>query len=221
MILIAELGINSHGNFEKAKRMCRKAADAGATLIKGQYYNPIKVLGPNHPDLKYAEECQFTKRQHEELADYCSGMGVPYSVSVFCPQDVGWVDSFASYHKIASRMNQNAEFIYRVEGCKKPTYMSVQPELGVRIPKRFKLLWCVREYPTSKEKILSFPYNGFGLSSHCPDITASMEAATLGAEVIEQHVCESREEKGCDISSSITFEELKELRENLYRSTIS
>lgn len=217
MIWLAEIGINHHGDFEKAKRMCSKAVDAGATLIKGQYYNPKKVLGLAHPDLQYAESCQFTKKQHEELYKYCSNLGIPYSVSVFCPQDVSWVDGFAAYHKIASRMNINAEFIYRVEGCKKPTYMSVQPELGVRIPKRFKLLWCVRKYPSSKEDILGYPYKGFGLSSHCPDITATLEAIKQGAEVVEHHLCESKEEKGCDISSSINFEELKHLIESANR----
>lgn len=209
---IAELGINHHGDFEKAKRMCSKAHDAGATYIKGQYYNPYKVLGRNHPDLNYALQCQFTRQQHEELARYCRSFGATYGLSVFSCGDVGWLDGFSKFHKIASRMNQNQEFIQRIEICKKITFMSVQPEMGVKIPDRFKLLWCVREYPTIKETVINYPYNKqFGLSSHCPDPSATLEAICNGATVVENHLCESREESGCDISSSLTFEEYAKL----------
>lgn len=208
IIYIAELGINHHGDIEKAKRMCSKAHDAGATYIKSQFYNPYKVLGKNHPELNYALQCQFTRQQHEEIARYCRSLGAHYGVAVFTPYDVGWLDGFSVFHKIASRMNQNQEFIQRIEKCKKITFMSIQPDLGVRIPERFKLMWCIREYPTMKEDILKYPYNNnFGLSSHCPDPSATLEAIKMGATVVENHLVESREEKGCDVSSSITFDE--------------
>ena len=213
MIWIAELGVNAHGDIEKMKRMCSKAYDAGATYIKGQYYNPYRVLGRQHPDLNYALQCQFTRQQHEEIARYCRSFGAHYGISVFTPYDVGWLDGFVVFHKIASRMNRNAEFIARIDQCKKITFMSIQPDtVDQRIPDRFKLMWCVREYPTFKEDILKYPYNRqYGLSSHCPDSSATFSAINLGAQVIENHLCESREEKGCDISSSLTFEEYKDL----------
>lgn len=210
--VIAELGINAHGDFDKMKRMCLKAHNAGADYIKGQFYNPYRVLGKEHPDLNYALKCQFTRQQHEELAEYCQELGTPYFVSVFDVGDIGWADRFCEVHKVASRMNRNAEFISRIDRCKKPTFMSIQPSLGIRIPARFKLMWCLREYPSTKEQILDYPYTAkLGLSSHCPDWTAALVAVKRGAVSIEQHICESRNEPGCDISSSITFEELKNL----------
>jgi|ERR1051326_5578224 N-acetylneuraminate synthase len=211
IISIAEIGVNHHGDIEKAKRMCSKAHDAGATYIKSQYYNPYKVLGKNHPDLNYALQCQFTRQQHEEIARYCRSFGAHYGLAVFSPGDVGWLDGFSVFHKIASRMNQNQEFIAKIDSCKKITFMSIQPELSVRIPERFKLMWCVREYPTVKEDIMKYPYTGFGLSSHCPDPSATLYAVNHGATVIENHLVESREEKGCDVSSSLTFEEYAKL----------
>lgn len=207
MFFIAELGLNAHGDFEKMRRMAHKALEAGATHIKGQFYNPYRVLGKDHPALNYALQCQFTRQQHEQLAKEFPN----YFVSVFNVGDIGWADSFCKVHKVASRMNRNQEFIAKLEACKKPTLMSVQPECqGIRIPDRFKLMWCVREYPTPLEEIKKYTYNkNFGLSSHCPSPEALKYALSKGAEVIEAHVCESREEEGCDISSSLTFEEFQ------------
>lgn len=208
MIYIAEIGINHDGDMVKAKRMASKALDCGATYVKFQYYSPEKVLGRDHPALQYAKQCYFSRMEHEELRKY---VGPQYMVSVFNVGDVGWADTLCSAHKIASRMNTSQEFISKIEQTKKPVFMSIQPGLGVRIPKRFNLLWCVREYPAVKEDILKYPYDGFGLSSHCPDWKATKEAIELGATVVENHICESRQEEGCDKSSSLTLEEYEKL----------
>ncbi len=212
LTFIAEIGVNHGGDFDKAQRMCRAAHKAGATYIKGQFYNPYQVLGRSHPDLNYALQCQFTRQQHELLAEYCTNLGTPYFVSVFNVGDIGWADRFCPVHKVASRMNLNQEFIAKIEQTKKPVFMSIQPEMGIRIPERFKLMWCLREYPSTKEQVLDYPYTRkLGLSSHCPDASATLEAIKRGALVIENHVCESRAEPGCDISSSLTLEEYAEL----------
>lgn len=212
---IAELGINAHGNPEKMLRMISKAVDSGATYIKGQFYEPVKVLGATHPELRYAIKCQFSKGQHETFAKYAESLGGRYFVSVFNPLDVKWASQFGVM-KVASRMNKNQEFLAKVNATHLPTFMSVQPELSIKkaYNKRFSLLWCVREYPTSKEAILQYPYRGFGLSSHCPDPSASFEAYKAGCHVFENHICEAKDEVGCDIGSSIDFKEYAALIES-------
>lgn len=213
-ILIAELGINSAGDFNKAKLMISKALASGATYCKGQLYDPIKLLGSKSPYLEEATKAQFTKQQHEDLAKFGNSIGIKYFVSVFDVRDVEWASRFGLM-KIASRMNRSSSFVAAVEKCKLPTFMSVQPDVDIRVPERFKLLWCVPKYPTSKEEILKYPYDNFGLSTHCPDITATLEAIKLGARIIEHHVCIDKNDIGCDISSSITFEDFKKLRLSL------
>ena len=208
---ICEIGINHHGDMEKAFRMIEKAKESGASFAKFQYYSPIKVLGKEHPALDYASQCFLSKGQHETLKRHCETVGIDYLVSVFDVRDVAWADSLCKAHKIASRMNQNAAFISAIERTKKPVFMSVQPELSVRIPDRFNLMWCIRDYPATKKDVLAYPYRGFGLSSHCPDPSATLEAWKAGARVIENHVCESHMENGCDISSSLTFDEYREI----------
>lgn len=210
MFWIAEIGINHHGDFDKAKRMIQKAKECGATAVKFQKYNPIKLLGKNSPYLKDAY--QFSWKELTELSSFSKQLSIKFGCSVFDINDVPIVDRISDYHKIASRMNRNQEFISKIEKCKKLTFMSIQPDMGTKVPERFKLMWCITQYPTLKEDILKYPYNkDFGLSSHCPDISVIEYAIEKGAKVIEVHVCEDKNEVGCDISSSITFDNLKRL----------
>ncbi len=209
-LFIAEIGLNHQGNLNKAFRMVDSAKAAGAHIAKFQFYSPIDVLGRENPALDYAISCQLTRSEHEKLRDHCHRVGIEYLVSIFDLHDILWADSLCKRHKIASRMNQNQEFIAKIEELKKPVIMSIQPELTVRrsFRDRFYFMWCVRDYPATKEKVLrpTFSYK-YGLSSHCPDYTANVEAYRRGARIFENHVCESREETGCDIASSLTFEE--------------
>jgi sialic acid synthase SpsE len=201
---IAEIGVNHLGSFDKALRMMYKARDVGASAVKFQKYNPIKVLGKNHPALNDAHQLSWAELT--QLSKEAHWIGLKFGCSVFDVNDVPIVDAISDFHKVASRMNLRQEFISAIDKCKKPTYISIQPELGIRIPDRFNLLWCIREYPSLKEDVLKYTYNkNFGLSSHCPDWTASYEAVKQGATVIENHVKESDEDLGCDMSSSLNF----------------
>lgn len=211
---ICEIGINHGGNMEKAFRMIDRAKYCGADYAKFQFYDPAKVLGKKHPAYKYALQCYFTKPQHEDLMRYCNMSGIEYLVSVFDVKDVAWADTLCNSHKIATRMNQNQSFIEAIAATGKPVFMSVSPDIQVKKEylEKFKLMWCIPgKYPSTPEEILAYPYKGFGLSSHCPDPRASLEAYYQGCRLFENHVAESKNETGCDIGSSLDFNEYKAL----------
>jgi N,N'-diacetyllegionaminate synthase len=209
--LIAEIGVNHDGDLEKAKRMVLAAKDAGVTIVKFQHYDPFKLLGPLSPYLTYATQCQFSKEQHEELKRFCDSVGAEYLVSVFDIADVRWADSLCKRHKVASRMNRDQEFISALLKTDKPVIISTQsydplPLYGV------DYMFCITEYPTNLDRMANLPCNNrLGLSSHCPSIAPSLKAVAQGAKIIEHHVTFDRNEPGCDKSSSITFDELKQL----------
>lgn len=211
-LFIAEIGINHHGNLSKAFRMVKLAKDSGAHIAKFQYYDPVRLLGANYPDLDYIIHCQFKQKDHERLATYCKEIGIEYLVSVFEIQDVAWAASLCKRMKVASRMNRNLEFLSYIDRTKLPVIMSIQPDLSLRkyYQDRFYFMWCRQEYPATYGQTIApqFSYK-YGLSSHCPDWNVIPDAYKKGARIFENHVCESRSEKGCDISSSITFDELK------------
>lgn len=213
-IFIAEIGINHHGNMEKAFRMIDSAKMCGADFVKFQYYNPAKVLGRKHPAYQYATQCFLSKEQHETLRVYCYSVGIHYLVSVFDVKDVHWANTLCTAHKIATRMNTNQEFIAAIAKTNKPVFMSVSPDIKVKknYLEKFQLMWCIPgKYPSDIDEILAYPYEGFGLSSHCPDPRASLEAYYKGCRLFENHLCESKTELGCDISSSLDFNEYRAL----------
>lgn len=209
--IICELGINHDGSYEKALRMIDCAKVAGIKTVKFQHYDALKLLGPASPYLQYAASCQFTKSQHEDLKRYCHINDMEYLVSVFDIADVSWANGLCKRHKVASRMNKNKEFIQALINTGKPVIVSTQASNPMWMP-NVEFMYCITEYPTPLEKMSKLPCSKtLGLSSHCPSIAPSLTAVAQGAKLLEHHVTYSRNDPGCDHSSSITFEELKQL----------
>lgn len=198
--------------------MTKLAKEAGANIVKFQYYDPVDVLGKDHPALDYVLSCRLKQKDHEKLALYCQDLGVEYLVSAFDVKDIPWAASLCKRMKIASRMNQNLEFIAHVERTKLPVIMSIQPDTTIRKchRDRFYFMWCVRNYPSTMEEVLkgNFSYK-YGLSSHCPDYRASVEAYKQGARIFENHVKEFDTDQGCDMSSSITLTDYKRMTDEI------
>lgn len=209
--IIAELGINHDGDFDKALRMLDATVKTGVKIAKFQHYDALKLLGKDSPYLEYASQCQFSKREHELLKRYCDGVGLEYLVSVFDIADIKWADGLCRRHKVASRMNKDYAFIKVLRDTEKEVIISTQePHYGPGPQLRY--MYCVTKYPTPERELEHLPCNKYlGLSSHCPSINPSLTAIAQGANLIEHHVTFSREDKGCDHTSSITFEELGQL----------
>lgn len=209
--IIAELGINHDGDFEKAVHMIDEVAATGVKIVKFQHYDPLTLLGPDSPYLDYASKCQFTKDQHWQLKQFCDKAGLEYLVSVFDIADIPWANSLCKRHKVASRMNQNPDFIKALRDTGKEVIMSVQIKPSFFV-EDLRHMYCITKYPTPKEELMSLPCNeDLGLSSHCPSIEPSLLAILQGADLIEHHVTFDRTDEGCDHGSSITFMELEML----------
>ena len=201
--IICEAGVNHSGNLDYAKQQIDVAAECGASVVKFQHYDALKLLGSTSPYLEYATKCQIGRDKHEELAKYCEHAGIPYAVSVFDVLDLEWAASLSPFIKVASRMNQDESFIAKALTLKKPVIMSVQkmPEV---IDPRIAYMFCVTNYPSTEEDYAYFPYSAkFGISSHCPEADPSLKAAWAGARLFENHLALSKEDEGCDITSSI------------------
>jgi N,N'-diacetyllegionaminate synthase len=209
--IICELGINHDGNFGKALDMINAAKNAGVKIVKFQHYDALKLLGPDSPYLAYASKCQFTKYEHEQLASFCNKVGMEYLVSVFDIADIPWADGLCKRHKVASRMNKDEAFIQALLDTGKEVIFSTQSTNPFYMP-TVRYMYCITKYPTPEKEMKHLPCNvHLGLSSHCPSIKPSIAAYAQGADLIEHHVTFSREDEGCDHSSSITFDELHQL----------
>lgn len=223
-MIIAEIGINHEGNLSKAKTMIDKAAKSGADIAKFQWYRPEEILGKDNPNLAEAKKAQFNLKQHLELRNHCEKAAVEWLVSAFHADQVKpLVEAGMKRFKIASRAALDDALLDEMAKAGLPVIVSTGLCDAARIQKISKMfkdktfLYCICRYP-APANLFDFSrmtglvaYGKFGFSSHCPDIEPSLKALRLGASVIEHHVVLDQKQKGCDVSSSITFGELETL----------
>lgn len=227
MLFIAELGINHGGNVGLAQDMIISAKAAGADIAKFQMYDPIKILGKDSPHLEEATQAQFTHDQHKQLKIFCGYAGIEYCCSVFHAEDVPFFEEIGMQrYKIASRSTKEIALLEAIRRTGKPVIASngldkelIQLKAIFQPESNLSVLECICKYPTtSSQMALNIDYIDFdkpnsGLSSHCLSIVPSLTAIMYGAEIIEHHVRFDWQRVGCDMGSSITFEQFKQMTE--------
>lgn len=236
--IIAEIGINHQGDIKKAKQMASMAKESGADIAKYQWYEPDDILGRNSPYYAEAKKAQFSWEEHLEIAKHCKSIGIEWAVSAFHLGQIPFLTKAGMRTiKVASRAALNDALLRQMAEENLPMIVStglldsdgisrIKNICGNRL-KAF--LYCVPKYPTSPNEIqykklidLAAHAGDVGFSSHCPDITCSIDACDRGATIIEHHVTMDKRQQGCDIASSITFHDLKQLvREIRFRESVN
>ena len=133
--------------------------------------------------------------------------------------------------KIGSGECNNFEFVKYLSKFKIPIIMStgmntingIKKSVDIILKKKIQLalLHCTNIYPTPEKYIRlncieelkkKFPNCVIGLSDHSKTIFPAIASISLGARIIEKHfVIDKKKDKGPDVSSSMDYNELKEL----------
>lgn len=218
--IIAEIGINHNGSLEIAKNMIGLSKWAGADAVKFQLYDAEKLLGKESPYYDCAKKSTFLKKDYIRLKEYADKTGIEFMCSVFHNEDIGFVDKLVKRHKIASRISKNdLGILKKVYSLGKEVIISTGLLNKLEIAdlqrdfKEGRYLYCVCKYPSKpsdinlKEGLIGMD----GFSSHCPDPIPTIKAVALGATIVENHVTLSRHLEGCDQSSSLEFQEFREM----------
>jgi len=98
--IIAEIGNNHNGSFDRAIKMIDLAVEAGANAVKFQMRNLDEVyrkrsLGKVGEDLgteyivDLLNKFELSKDEHEKLSEYCKTKNIPYLCT---PWDIASVD---------------------------------------------------------------------------------------------------------------------------------
>lgn len=190
MILIAEIGNNHLGSFDKAKEMIRIAKECGATLVKGQAFLARDIKNGSMP-YDFYRHCEFSFEEYEELIYYARDLGIEMFYSIFSRLHEPLI-YHQKYHKIAGCQTraggQNLE--------KKDS-----PNMFISIPEFGRMPWLARaqimfvtEYLTKDPKLSMIThYSEFfrrpvGYSDHTVGITNCIKAVKdHNAMVIEKH----------------------------------
>lgn len=238
-LVIAEIGINHEGSFDKAVRMINDAHKAGCECIKVQSHIVEDEMVPNNVIPANAREsiwdimlrCSLSEEEEHELKRITEKKGMIFLSTPFSRAAADRLHKMnVSAYKIGSGECNNYPLIEYIAGFKRPIILStgmnniISIKKAVKIIKKHKvpyaILHCTSIYPTPYEKVRlgaiqnlarTFPGDIIGMSDHSIGIYASLGAVALGASIIEKHFTSDKKWPGPDIEISIDPAELKEL----------
>lgn len=244
--IIAEACDNHLGSFRKAKKMVRKAKEAGADAIKFQHHLPDEEMLPdvpassnfNTPLYAFLKKYAFKLSQHTEIKQYCETVDIQYLCTPFSWKAAQQLEKIGvAAFKIGSGEMTDIPTLERIAGFNKPMIVSTGMSNFSEIERTYQVLCqlrvplvlmnCVSEYPplyedinlsVIKKMIELFPEAVIGHSDHTPDIYTCLGAVALGAKVIEKHVILDKRQSGPDQSVSIDFLELAGLVEGIRKT---
>jgi N-acetylneuraminate synthase len=238
-LVIAEVGINHEGDFEKAVQMIDDAVAAGCECVKFQCHVIEDEMIPNDVIPGNATEsiwdimarCALTEEEEVKLMAYCRGKGVIYMSTPFSRAAADRLEQMGvSAYKIGSGECNNFPLIEHIAKFGKPVILSTGMNDLTTITKsvailrkhniQFALLHCTSMYPTPYEKIrlgalhelqTKFEDAVVGLSDHSLSNFPCLGAVSCGASILERHFVSDKKWPGPDVEISMNPAELKEL----------
>jgi sialic acid synthase SpsE len=240
-LVIAEIGINHEGSFEKAIRMVDDAHAAGCECAKFQSHVIEDEMIPNDIIPENATEsiwniikrCALSEEEEIKLKDYVESLGMIYLCTPFSRAAAERLKRMnVSAYKIGSGECNNYPLIKHIASEGKPVILStgmndlesIAPAVKILheagVP--FALMHCTSMYPTPYAKVRlggleelakRFPSAVIGLSDHSIGNYTCYAAVALGARILEKHFTSNKTWPGPDIPISIDPEDLKELVE--------
>ena len=239
--LIAEIGINHNGDINIAKELIKNAKDCGFNAVKFQkrtisiVYDEKTLDSPRESpwgtttrDQKLGLE--FEKPEYDQIDKYCKEVDLDWFASAWDIKSLEFLDNYnLKYHKIASAMIIDKNFLNEVAKRKKHTFISTgmstkqDIENAIKIFRdnncNFELMHCVSTYPMKIEDAnlitinqLKKEYNcNVGYSGHENGVVVSLAATMLGITSLERHVTLDRTMYGSDQAASLELTGMKNL----------
>lgn len=238
-LVIAEVGINHEGSYDKAIELVDRAKAAGAECIKFQCHITEKEMVPT--DMRpgkiskerlwdIIKRCELGRDEEVKIKKYCDKKEIIYLSTPFSREAADRLDEMAvAAFKIGSGECNNLPLIEHIARKKKPIILSTgmnnmrSISKSVKLIKKYRsplmLMHCVSMYPTPYAKLrlqaiiqLREKFNlPVGLSDHSLGIYACLGAVALGAAALEKHFTIDRKWPGPDNPISIEPDELREL----------
>ncbi len=238
-LVIAEIGINHEGDFEKAKKMVKDAHESGAECVKFQCHiiedEMIEndVIPPNAKESIWnmMKRCSFTEEQEIKLKNFVESRGMIYLNTQFSRAAENRLEKMKiCAYKIGSGECNNYPLIKHIASFGKPVILSTGMNNLEGIKKSVKILedgkveyalmHVTSMYPTPYDKVRlgaltelknEFPKAVLGLSDHTYGNYTCFASISLGASILEKHFTSDKNWPGPDIPISIDPEELADL----------
>lgn len=241
-LLIAEIGGNHEGDFDYAKRLTRLAIDAKVDYVKFQIYTGDTLVSSLESPQRnqHFKKFELSKKQHLYLAEMILDAGIRYTSSVWDVEMLNWIDDKIGLYKIGSGDLTAYPVLKSTAEKGKPliisTGLSTEEEVLETVnyiqsidtkykdPNQLAILQCTSMYPIAKSdahlnvmaRLRNLTQLTVGYSDHTEGSSALKQAVTMGAEVLEFHFTDSRDNKDFrDHKVSLTRDEVLELIDDI------
>lgn len=237
--IIAEIGINHEGHFDKAVKMVDDASNSGCECVKFQAHiiedemipNDVVPANANESIWDIMDRCKLPEEEDIKLKEYVEAKGMIYLCTPFSRAAANRLEKMSvSAYKIGSGECNNYPLVEHIAKSGKPIILSTgmndikSISISVDILRKhnipFALMHCTSMYPTPYEKVRlgaltelqeNFKDAVIGLSDHSIGNYTAYGAISLGASLVEKHFTSDKSWPGPDIPISIDPLELKEL----------
>jgi N-acetylneuraminate synthase len=238
--IIAEIGNNHNGDFDRAVALVDAAVDAGADCAKFQMrkldevYRASSLSGKDDDlaveyTLDLLRRFELTTEQQRRIAAYCASKNIHYLCTPWDASSVATLETFGvQAYKVASADLTNLPLLAKLAATNKAlivsTGMSTSDEIRAAAKflddrtAQYVLLHCQSTYPAALHNIhlrfmetLREIHPLVGYSGHERGIAVSIGAVAMGAIVIERHITLDRGMEGPDHAASLEPEEFKAL----------
>jgi len=239
-LIMAEVGINHEGDYDKAIQLVDAAVGAGAEVVKFQCHITEKEMIPTDMtpgDISteklwdIIKRCELTGKDERRVQAYCTEKGILYLSTPFSREAADRLHHMGvPAFKIGSGECNNIPLLDHIARFGKPMILStgmndlesVRRSVDAihRHDTPLALMHCTSMYPTPYEKVRlgavgqlieEFPDVPIGLSDHSMNIWTCLGAVALGASVLEKHFTISRNWPGPDTGISIEPDELRNM----------
>lgn len=238
--IIAEVGNNHNGDFDRAIALVDAAVAAGADCAKFQMrkldevYRASSLSGKDDDlaveyTLDLLRRFELSTEQQRRVAAYCASKNIQYLCTPWDASSVATLQTFGvQAYKVASADLTNLPLLAKLAATGKTlivsTGMSTSDEIRAAAKflndrsAKYVLLHCQSTYPAALHNIhlrfmetLREIHSLVGYSGHERGIAVSIGAVAMGAVVIERHITLDREMEGPDHAASLEPEEFKAL----------
>ncbi|HEY9455712.1 MAG TPA: N-acetylneuraminate synthase family protein [Bradyrhizobium sp.] len=238
--VIAEVGNNHNGDFDRAIALVDAAVAAGADCAKFQMrkldevYRASSLSGKDDDlaveyTLDLLRRFELTTDQQRRVAAYCASKNIQYLCTPWDASSVATLETFGvQAYKVASADLTNLPLLANLAATGKTlivsTGMSTSDEIRAAAKflddraAHYVLLHCQSTYPAALHNIhlrfmetLREIHPVVGYSGHERGIAVSIGAVAMGAVLIERHITLDRGMEGPDHAASLEPEEFKAL----------
>ncbi len=219
VFLIAELGVNWDGDYQLLEKMAVKSKLVGFDAVKLQSFNEQMIKeNPIHERLI---KSSVLSSNIQKISEVMKKVGIEWFCTPMFDDAVEVLDPYLTRFKIRELdardlekrnslprldliLEKNKEVIISSQTLpKKSKYFKHE---------KIKWLYCIPKYPCEIEDYDFKKLEEFdGLSNHCVNKNAVLNAVKHNAKIIELHVTYSKEENYIDNNVSFNFEECEDM----------